>query len=210
MKVGETGRRGVGPYGVVRNRQAVRICGRGKPLPYGDGRTRGETNTGHRGRRPLRGGANIRRGAWTAGGASPSPTEADGRGAKPTRDVEDAVPYGVVRSRGAVRRPREGQAPPLRGGANIRRGAWTAGGASPSPTGWCEAVRRCVDRGTSRTPSPTGSAKMGSPDGKSHFLILSLIRLSCRAFLIPSRRRPARAATGQILQCPRRCARRWG
>jgi len=39
---------------------AVRRCGnggRGKPLPYGDGRARCETNTGRRGRRPLRGGA---------------------------------------------------------------------------------------------------------------------------------------------------------
>ena len=29
----------------------------------------------------------------TAGGASPAPTGTDERGAKPTRDVEDAVPY---------------------------------------------------------------------------------------------------------------------
>ena len=67
------------------------------------------------------------------------------------RDVEDAVPYGMVRK--------------------CRRGAQAAGGASPSPTGGCEAVRfrRRGGRprppadmedgrrnGTSGTPSPTG------------------------------------------------------
>ena len=31
------------------------------------------------------------------------------------RDVEDAVPYGIVQISGVVRKPREGQAPPLRG-----------------------------------------------------------------------------------------------
>ena len=33
------------------------------------------------------------------------------------RDVEDAVPYGMVQKTGVMRKPREGQAPPLRGGA---------------------------------------------------------------------------------------------
>ena len=55
--------------------------------------------TGRRGRLPLR--EADGRGCGIAGGASPSPTGADVRGAKPTRDVEDAVPYGVVRISGA-------------------------------------------------------------------------------------------------------------
>ena len=37
------------------------------------------------------------------------------------RDVGDAVPYGVVRISGVVRRPREGQAPPLRRRTNVGR-----------------------------------------------------------------------------------------
>ena len=219
----------------------------------------------------------------SAGGASPSPTETDVPGCevgrhliRPSvrtgapspqgegkRDVEDAVPYGMMqisgaganlregqapplrgeceavrcrrrggrprppvdmnegwrngppgrrplrmRSRQAVRRPREGQAPPLRGRTNAGAGTGDTSSAPVYALGHLPLKGKAS--GTSRTPSPTGSAKMGSPDGKSHFLILSLILLSCRAFLILSRRRPARAATGQILQCPRRCARRWG
>ena len=73
----------------------LRDGGRGKPLPYGDGCT---------GVRDVQ------------------------------RDVEDAVPYGVAR--------------------NIRGGAETAGGASPSPTE--TDVPGCgMYNGTSRTPSPT-------------------------------------------------------
>ncbi len=62
------------------------------------------------------------------------------------RDVEDAVPYGMTQISGVVRRPREGQAPPLRGG----------GGRT-----WCENRARVRICGTSRTPSPTGQRKNG-------------------------------------------------
>ena len=74
----------------------VRISGRGKPLPYGNG------------------------GAWVR---------------DVQRDVEDAVPYGMEQKTGVVRKPREGQAPPLR-----KRGVPGCG----------------TYNGTSRTPSPTG------------------------------------------------------
>ena len=104
------------------------IAGGASPSPTGWYEYRGRRGSaGRRGRRPLRVGA-------------------DGRGAD-LRDVEDAVPYGRVRT-GAVRirgtsraaaptgwceyrgrceavglgaNLREGQAPPLRGGANIGR-----------------------------------------------------------------------------------------
>ena len=76
-------------------------------------------------------------------GAS-APTEADGHGAKPTRDVEDAVPYGAVRISGA--------------------GAQTAGGASPSPTGRCEYRARGGVR-LQRRPLPSGSGLLWAWQG---------------------------------------------
>ncbi len=107
--------------------------GRGKPLPYGvNAKPWGRcVSAGRRGRRPLRGECEAV-GRVRIGGTSrtPSPTgwcEISGvvrkaregqapplrGGAKPTRDVEDAVPYGVVRNQHG-----------------------TSG--TPSPTGWCE------------------------------------------------------------------------
>ena len=109
-----------------------------------------------------------------AGGASPSPTggcEAVGR-VRIRGTSGTPSPTGGVQKTGVVRRPREGQAPPLRGKCEAvrcrRRGGrprppadmdecWRNGppGAS-APTGWCEAVGQVRIRGTSRTPSPTG------------------------------------------------------
>ncbi len=51
-----------------------------------------------------------------AGGVGPYGCEAVGSGAN-LRDVEDAVPYGMVQISGVVRKPQEGQASPLRDGA---------------------------------------------------------------------------------------------
>ncbi len=89
-------------------------CGRGKPLPYGGGYARVR---------------NVQRDVGDAvpyGCAAVGWAHNRGRG-KPLpygggqtcmrivpRDVEDAVPYGVVQISGVVRKPREGQAPPLR------------------------------------------------------------------------------------------------
>ena len=104
---------GVGPYGGVRISGAERICGRGKPLPYGvvqnqrgppraSAPTVGHdvsaktvarlrnSQTGRRGRRPLRRGANIGGGANLREGQAP-PLRG---GAKPTRDVEGVGSYG--------------------------------------------------------------------------------------------------------------------
>ena len=49
------------------------------------------------------------------------------------RDVGDAVPYGAVQISDVVRKPREGQAPPLRGGgyARVRNVQRDAGDAVP-------------------------------------------------------------------------------
>ncbi len=55
-------------------------------------------------------------GKRAAGGAGRYGCEPVGLGAN-LRDVEDAVPYGVVQISRVVRKPREGQAPPLRDGA---------------------------------------------------------------------------------------------
>ena len=141
----------------------VRICGTSRtPSPTGAkpfvsvvgaaalGRPRtwrkaGET--GRRGRRPLR--------------------RRTGTGAN-LRDVEDAVPYGCAadagfRRRGGRPRPpadmEEGRrnGPP---GASAPTeadggGCESAGGASPSPTGWCEYQAWCVDRGRGK-PLPYG------------------------------------------------------
>ncbi len=81
-----------------RSRLPFRVshAGRGKPLPYGDGRTRCETNMRRRGRRPLR----ARR---HSSGAKPRAADSRPYGRGRTwarnrrRDVEDAVPYGMVR-----------------------------------------------------------------------------------------------------------------
>ena len=116
----------------------------------------------------------CRRGAETAGGASPSPTgwceavrfRRRGGRPRPPADTEEGwrngtsrtpSPTGWCENAGAVRRPREGQAPPLRGecdtGTPVRIGGTSR---TPSPAGWCEAMRLLRICGTSRTPSPTG------------------------------------------------------
>ena len=82
------------PTGVRPKRGANQREGQAPPLRkrgcLGAGRT-----AGRRGRRPLRDGAKNGRGAETAGGASPSPTETGGAWVRNVqRDVEDAVPYG--------------------------------------------------------------------------------------------------------------------
>ena len=133
-----------------------------------------ERTAGRRGRRPLRGGAkyqawcesagrrgrrrprddaNIGRGCESAGGASPSPTGTDGRGAKPTRDVGDAVPYGAVRISSAGARWREGQAPPLRRRTNAGAGTGDTSSAPVYALGHLPLKGKAS--GTSRTPSPT-------------------------------------------------------
>ena len=111
------GRRGRRPLRgrptLTRSRLPFRVSdvGRGKPLPYGDGRTRCETNTGRRDAVPYGMVRKCRRGAQTAGGASPAPTGGDGRfrasrarsapgHGSLKRDVEDAVPCGMVREYG--------------------------------------------------------------------------------------------------------------
>ena len=134
-------------------------------------------NAGRRGRRPLRRGhdvsafdapcAGVRQraaeGVVPYGGVRISGANANLRegqapplrgGAKPTRDVEDAVPYGgdgtFPQRRYPCARPakRAADSRPYGGFVRFRLIAWfggfvgTAGGASPSPTGggrtWCE------------------------------------------------------------------------
>ena len=140
----QAGRRGRRPRR-ARGHHAAQIRGRGKPLPYGgagqgpdvyrdSGRmisapTRGceavglgaGRTAGRRGRRPLR----ARR---HSPGAKPRAADSRPYGRGRTlarnrqRDVEDAGPYRMVQKTGVVRKPREGQAPPLRGRrARMRR-----------------------------------------------------------------------------------------
>ena len=121
--------------------------------------------TGRRGRRPLRNSAKNRRGAQTAGGASPSPTggceavrfRRRGGRPRPPADVDEGRRNGTPRApspagrcgiTGVVRRPREGQAPPLRGGCEISGAVRFCGTSrTPSPTGWCKKQAWCVTAG---------------------------------------------------------------
>ena len=86
------------PTGWCEKAGVVRRPREGQAPPLRDGAKPwgGCVSAGRRGRRPLRDGADGR-GYGIAGGASPAPTGTDGRGAKPTRDIEDAVPCGMVR-----------------------------------------------------------------------------------------------------------------
>ncbi len=178
----ETGRSVVGAAALGRPRTWMKVgeTGRRRRRPLRDGteyRTRCES-AGHRGRRPLRDGAKSQARCGNGGRGKPLPY-GDGRTRvrDVQRDVEYAVPYGVVRNirrgaetaGGASPSPTETGVPGVRDVQRdvedavpygvvrtIRRGAETAEGVSPSPTE--TGVPGCgTYSGTSRTPSPTGA-----------------------------------------------------
>ena len=78
------------------------------------------------------------------------------------RDVEDAVPCGVVQLSGVVRKPREGQAPPLRGAGLPGCGANNGTSRTPSPTGWCKYRAWYINRGRGKPLATVPGAKSGA------------------------------------------------
>ena len=102
-----------------------------------------------------------------AGGVGPYGCEAVGLGAN-LRDVEDAVPYGIVQISGVVRKPREGQAPPLRDGAKPWVWVQICGTSrTPSPTGGRQAVRFRRRGGRPRPPADMVECRTNGPPGAS-------------------------------------------
>ena len=157
-------------------RERRESAGGASPSPTGGGRTWCETNTGRRGRRPLRRGCEYRARRESAGGASPSPTgwcetNAGRRGRRPLRRYMT-----FPRLMHPARVPDNG--PP-------RASAPTAGTEVSAKT----VARLRNQHGTSRTASPTGAMPRGRRESAGRASPSPTAGTGCRG------RRPLRALT---------------